>query len=396
MLIPQGRRQALVRFAGVRKLPICAPSSTPNRVDSTGMKCLPSNKMPLANGNVLHDWHAEVLAIRAFNRFLLDECLLLLTPPHASSDIIRQTSVAERTPGEHQPFTINEGIQIHMYCSEAPCGDASMELVMDAQEDATPWTSPVPTVSPNVNNNSDPEIPSSPLALRGRSHFSHLGAVRCKPSRSDAPPTLSKSCTDKLALKQATSLLCSLTSTLISPRNAYIDSLVLPESQYVPSACKRAFSLTGRMHGLTKETENRWIGGYAWHGFTVRATRREFAWSRRAVKKTEKPAPSTLSTVWSPRWHESLIGGVLQGRKQFDPRGASVVSRRSMWRKAAQIAVAVGVPALLEVLSNGDYGHVKMGDVLAARRQVKEDACTKGLNGWIRNIGDDEFSLDTN
>ena len=41
---------------------------------ATGMKCLPHSKIPHANGNVLHDSHAEVLAIRAFNRFLVDEC----------------------------------------------------------------------------------------------------------------------------------------------------------------------------------------------------------------------------------------------------------------------------------------------------------------------------------
>ncbi|KAG6029845.1 hypothetical protein E4U41_000259 [Claviceps citrina] len=42
---------------------------------ATGMKCLPAAKVADANGNVIHDWHAEVLAMRAFNRFLLDECL---------------------------------------------------------------------------------------------------------------------------------------------------------------------------------------------------------------------------------------------------------------------------------------------------------------------------------
>ena len=41
---------------------------------ATGMKCLPQSKLPLAKGNVLHDWHAEVLAIRGFNRWLVDEC----------------------------------------------------------------------------------------------------------------------------------------------------------------------------------------------------------------------------------------------------------------------------------------------------------------------------------
>ena len=39
-----------------------------------GMRCLPHSKLTLAKGNVLHDWHAEVLVIRAFNRWLVDAC----------------------------------------------------------------------------------------------------------------------------------------------------------------------------------------------------------------------------------------------------------------------------------------------------------------------------------
>src|SRR5690242_6809944 len=166
------------------------------------MKCLPQNKLAAAHGNILHDWHAEVVAIRTFNRFLLDECLQVLGSD-ADSAYIHERSSQERTDGEPQPFTIRDDVQIHMYCSEAPCGDASMELTMSAQDDATPWTSAPPTISSDA-------LPDSEGALRGRSNFSLLGAVRCKPSRLDAPPTLSKSCTDKLALKQSTSVLSSV------------------------------------------------------------------------------------------------------------------------------------------------------------------------------------------
>ena len=202
------------------------------------MKCLPASKLPHAHGNILHDWHAEILAIRSFNRFLLEECLLLSAPPHTPSRFIRQR--ANHEP-EHPPFTIKEEVDIYMYCSEAPCGDASMELVMEAQEDSTPWTTPPPLIH-DTTGLSTPQT----TALRGRSHFSHLGAVRLKPSRPDAPPTFSKSCSDKLALTQTTSLLSSLTSLLISPQNAYITALVMPTSQFNKAACTRAFARSGR------------------------------------------------------------------------------------------------------------------------------------------------------
>ena len=154
------------------------------------MKCLPQNKLSGAGGNILHDWHAEVVAIRTFNRFLLDECFRISDPDsHSHSVFLRQRSDHERTDQEPQSFAIRDNVEIHMYCSEAPCGDASMELTMEAQEDATPWTSAPLTVTSEA-------LPGSAGALRGRSNFSLLGAVRCKPSRPDAPPTLSKSFTD--------------------------------------------------------------------------------------------------------------------------------------------------------------------------------------------------------
>lgn len=352
------------------------------------MKCLPQSKLAAANGNILHDWHAEVVAIRTFNRFLLDECLRISdSDSDADSDIIHRRSGQDRTDREPQPFAIRDDVQIHMYCSEAPCGDASMELTMDAQDDATPWTSAPPTISSEA-------LPDSEGALRGRSNFSLLGAVRCKPSRSDAPPTLSKSCTDKLALKQATSILSSSASTLISPQNAYIHSLILPASQYVPAACERAFSRTGRLRGLTSESIEQWREGYRWQRFDVRPTDQEFAWSRRSIARNEKAVASNLSAVWTPSWQETLIGGVLQGRKQTDPRGASKICRRSAWMLAAQIASIIGAPAVIEALSKATYREMKDSPTLETRRKVKKDTQEQGLGGWVKNAGDTDFSLD--
>lgn len=355
------------------------------------MKCLPSNKLPLAQGNILHDWHAEILAIRAFNRFLLDQCLLISTPPYPDSDFVRQRLVQEHSEHEKQPFTIREDVQIHMYCSEAPCGDASMELVMDAQEDATPWTSAPPTIPPASQGAAS--LDQSVGALRGRSNFSLLGAVRCKPSRPDAPPTLSKSCTDKLAFKQALSLLSSTASLLVSPRNAYIHSLILPTSQLVPSACERAFSRSGRLAGLTDSSTDSWKGGYRFQPFQVQPTSREFTWSRRSLAPGEKAMPSNLSAVWTPGWQETLVGGVLQGRKQLDPRGASKICRSGMWKMALQIAGAIGVPLLVEALGKATYREMKEAKALGERRIIKDNVRENGLKGWVQNTGDDGFSV---
>ncbi|KAJ4324649.1 hypothetical protein N0V94_001220 [Neodidymelliopsis sp. IMI 364377] len=357
------------------------------------MKCLPQNKLSAANGNILHDWHAEVVAIRTFNLFLLDQCLRISTSPFPDSVFVRHRSTAERSDNEPHPFTIREDVQIHMYCSEAPCGDASMELTMDAQEDATPWTSAPPTVSSTPSTSESETASDSAGALRGRSNFSLLGAVRCKPSRPDAPPTLSKSCTDKLTSKQAISLLSSLTSTLISPSNAYLHSLILPSSQYVPAACERAFSRTGRLRTLTDATIQSWRGGYRWQPFTLRPTDREFTWSRRGIAAGEKAVASNLSAAWMPSRQETLIGGVLQGRKQLDPRGASAICRRHAWSMAVWVARVAATPAVVDALTRATYRDVKDTDLLSPRRQVKQDVQDLGLGGWVKNTGDSTFSL---
>ena len=132
------------------------------------------SKLSQANGNVLHDWHAEILAIRAFNLFLIQECArIAVDGPHASKLLVERNQDVQ-APTENQPFGISDDVGIHMYCSEAPCGDASMELTMEAQDDATPWKARQVSGHSNVED-------IAPLL--GRGYFSELGVVRRKPGR---------------------------------------------------------------------------------------------------------------------------------------------------------------------------------------------------------------------
>jgi tRNA-specific adenosine deaminase 1 len=93
------------------------------------MKCLPASKLSQANGVALHDWHAEVLTLRAFNRFILDECRRLAQYDTAESDFLRRRTKGEFSSSSEsptptwncQPFAWRDGLTLHMYCSEAPC-----------------------------------------------------------------------------------------------------------------------------------------------------------------------------------------------------------------------------------------------------------------------------------
>ncbi|UNI24209.1 tRNA(Ala)(adenine(37)) deaminase [Purpureocillium takamizusanense] len=357
---------------------------------ATGMKCLPASRLPEANGNGIHDWHAEILAIRTFNRFLLDECKALSQGKAGTgSGMLVSCDSTPKASGSvaRPPFYVKEGIKLHMYCSEAPCGDASMELIMAAQDDASPWPAPDRPSSPNAGG--------SDATLPGRAYFSQLGIVRRKPARGDAPPTLSKSCSDKLALKQCTSLLSSLAALLIDPAGAYIDTIVLPASQYSSTACERAFAAAGRMGAVTARED--WSDGYAFRPFVVETTTREFGFSRRAVQaRAEGISPSNVAAAWALSGvEESILGGVVQGKRPFDPRGASRMSRRQMWVLARDVAGQLrGSDNIRHSLDGKSYHEVKHGPLLAARRAAKAATRSTALAGWVVNDGDSDFGAD--
>lgn len=127
------------------------------------MKCSPASTVALASGNIIHDCHAEVLAIRAFNHFLIQECGRLASSSVYRSPVLQRRGDGGMTRPCLQPFAIKQDIRICLYCSEAPCGDASMELTMRAQQDATSWPA------------------AEAGCLQGRGCFSQLGIVRRKP-----------------------------------------------------------------------------------------------------------------------------------------------------------------------------------------------------------------------
>ncbi|KAL8831550.1 MAG: hypothetical protein Q9170_005251 [Blastenia crenularia] len=347
-----------------------------------GMKCLPANQIAQAKGSVLHDWHAEVVALRAFNHYLLHECLNLATSPAKLSPIIRRREIHEISDlGGPQPFSIHDDLQLHMYSSEAPCGDASMERLMETQADPTPW--PI-----------DPATKSLPNSLRGRGSFAELGIVRRKPARADSHQTLSKSCSDKLALKQCTSLLSSCTSLLINPANAYLDSLILPRSQYVKRDCDRSFGPDGRMKPITRQ---QWPGGYSFRPFKVRTTDHEFAYSRRSKPASSRELrTSNVAGVYHPHLQEALVSGRLQGRQKTDPRAASAICSMRIWVMALRVLAALGTPRLLQQVSESSHiRQWKESALFIDRQRVKADVRTKALQGWIRNEVDD-FEIESN
>ena len=123
-----------------------------------------------------------------------------------------------------------------------------------------------------------------------------------------------------------------------------------------------------------------WDEGYAYHPFSVKSTEIDFPYSRRKANDSSRNASKScnISAIWTPGLQETLINGVLQGRKQTDPKGASALSKTKMWELFQDINRIIGS----NVPTDLPHNMLKQLDALAIRRQVKSETKNAALKGW--------------
>ncbi|WVQ75601.1 hypothetical protein IAR50_005229 [Cryptococcus sp. DSM 104548] len=169
----------------------------------TGVKVLPHARLPPA-GDAVHDCHGEILARRGFVRWLIHQAFLVSSTEASENHAATEEEIfVERTASGQ--FRMKDGVEVWLYVSALPCGDAStMYTAMhQSQEEASQWSDSPRSVNPAPSLSTEVSIPlptSSPVGpLRGRGIYSHLSSLRTKPGRPDSPPSTSMSCSDKIA-----------------------------------------------------------------------------------------------------------------------------------------------------------------------------------------------------
>lgn len=322
---------------------------------STGVKTLPEKVRTYSGGLMVHDLHAEILAFRLFNWYLLDEC----SRESGSSILVERT--------EEGTFKIKDRIKLALFITEPPCGDSSMSYIINEFQDQTVWNS-----GGDVKDSAD-DMPSTlkrKKVTRGRQNIDNLGIVRTKPGRLDSPISLSKSCSDKICMKQLTGLTNAITSSLF-PQGIYLEYLVLDLAKFSQVDMNRCFKERFTVEHL-HPIEILEYGSSAVSAF--------------GYLKLETASTSSLSLLYivPTKTRQVLNNGVKDGAfsKNKPPRkgGESLICNQKLFQKARP---------LLKTTAKS-YVEFKEGQL---QRQKLKELGRKVLGNWIQT-GQDDFTLD--
>ncbi|KAJ2063455.1 hypothetical protein GGI17_001671 [Coemansia sp. S146] len=228
----------------------------------TGLKCLHSEQLrPF--GDAVHDSHAEIVARRALVVYLMNQLQLsMATAP------CEMPKIFNLQPGSTKyRFGVHGQLQLHLYTSQCPCGDATVESLKTAEDS---------------DSNEQPQLKRRRVnegVIRGHQDFGSLGTLRLKPGRADSIPTLSMSCSDKVARWNAIGVQGSLLAQLIDP--IYLSSIVVGDL-YNWQSIDRAINQRVTNALLDKQLPD----GYRANRCTIEQTTVVFERSQTAMKNT--------------------------------------------------------------------------------------------------------------
>ena len=156
---------------------------------ATGSKCTTLGP----DGVCLRDMHAEVLSKRGLQRVLWGE----MKENNSMKDTIRLLKVKDGV------YRLKEGLRLHLYVSDSPCGDASIYRLSSGAINFTGAKAVLrdSTDDNNQFNFSQRLLTDSNTHMVRREDVQQLGALRIKSGRSNLPAHLRStcmSCSDKI------------------------------------------------------------------------------------------------------------------------------------------------------------------------------------------------------
>ena len=217
---------------------------------ATGTKCTCVNPQQQEYGGcILSDCHAECLARRGLVRVLQQELLSLLR--HKSCDPKDPRRLLEPCHPGSVSFQLRSDLQLHLYSSDNPCGDASIYPVQDRYRDhnAALYTgAKVVVMTPSSSlEQTNPTTNTSLLegTTVAREAIQQLGKLRTKSGRSNLPSSkrsTSHSCSDKIVKWGILGLQGCILSKLI-PKGVYLSSIVVGRDPRVEDTCAQQKAL---------------------------------------------------------------------------------------------------------------------------------------------------------
>ncbi|KAE9404449.1 hypothetical protein BT96DRAFT_418164 [Gymnopus androsaceus JB14] len=260
----------------------------------TGTKCLPECRLTL-QGEALHDSHAEVLARRGAVRWFLEE---ILRERVQGSQWIETYSYDSKSY-----YRLKDGVHIEMYISTVPCGDASTRFLAAFQDPEMAALKDGPASASAIVAQPEGTILST---SRGRNNYHLFNVLRTKPGRADSPPTLSLSCSDKIASWAWLGILGALGARFFGPGGVYLRRIIIGEVHLattndidlrdaIREDCVRA--LGGRLEGLLPNA-NFSTPGFTLHKPIIEFTSIPFVHSRLAIGMDERSVSSNDSLCW--------------------------------------------------------------------------------------------------
>ncbi|XP_043473056.1 tRNA-specific adenosine deaminase 1 [Leptopilina heterotoma] len=287
----------------------------------TGTKCLSGRELITTKideiGNKLSDSHAEILARRAFQRYLYSQIELIMNSKE--SDVFFKKKEGK--------IECKENVSFHFFSSQTPCGDCSiipkrhsnsgddngreikkMKLNESEKiEETIEFENDIHRTGAKCINNDERQD----LHLSGE-NYHVVGPLRTKPGRGDR--TMSLSCSDKMAKWNVVGIQGSLLSLLIPE--------IKLKTIIIGGNCP--FSLEAMERGLFKRFDN---------STGPRIFQSSFSFDEIKGETRQNPCPSSI--IWcsvSERNLEIAVNGKKQGVTKKKSGIYLLVSRRGLFK----------------------------------------------------------------